>query len=115
MEAVIDLSAIVVGHLTGVHDKLVEVADAVMLLGRFVNAMAPLALLLTFRTVVCNVVPQVFPRKLLQVAYVASYSLQRATLEVLLEFRSQEGSHLARVGTVHRAPSACLGDVLQQF
>lgn len=85
-----------------------------MIFGRFVNAVATLAFLMTLRAVVLNVALEIFPRQLLLQTYIASDGLKRATAEMRLELIGRERHHLAMVGTVHGALAATLSDMADE-
>jgi hypothetical protein len=55
LEPLVYLRAVLVGHVAGRHNQLVQLANAVVLFGSHVHPMATFALLATFRAVVFNV------------------------------------------------------------
>lgn len=75
LEASVDLGSVLGSHVSCSHDKFVQVADAVVLLGRSVDPVTLLALLLSLGAVVLDVPLQVLPWKLLLSADLASNRL----------------------------------------
>lgn len=82
-------------HLARSHDELVQLADAVMRIGSFIDTTAAFALLAPLGAVVLNVALQVLTRHLVQITNVASNRLEWTLLKMGFQITGLERHHFA--------------------